>query len=123
MLPSIPVSLPSAVPLPLPGVRARGVLRGRLLRRLLGIHPAEATFARRGFAASSPVVRDRLERVGFTFLDGYHAALESEGDELAARLDMTEPVFRGFGYEGAAMALALLDQLTPWRPATVQEGT
>lgn len=115
MPPSVPVSLRSAAPLPLPGVRAGGALRGRLLRRLLGIHPAEATFARRGFTASSPAVRDRLERVGFTFLDGYHAALECEGGELAARLDATEPVFRGFGYEGAAMALALLDLLTPWR--------
>ncbi|HEU4452184.1 MAG TPA: DUF1702 family protein [Longimicrobium sp.] len=114
MPPSVPASLPSAAPLPLPGART-GAPRVRLLRRLLGIHPAEATFARRGFAASSAAARERLERVGLTFLDGYHAALEVDDDELAARLDATEPVLRGFGYEGAAMAMALLDALTPWR--------
>lgn len=111
MPPTVPVSLPSAAPLPLPGA----ALRGRLLRRLLGIHPAEATFARRGFAPSPPAVRERLERVGLTFLDGYHAALQAEGGALAARLDCADPVFRGFAYEGAAMAMALLDLLTPWR--------
>jgi hypothetical protein len=115
MPPSVPVSLPSAAPLPLPGTRMGGAPRARLLRRLLGIDPAEATFARRGFAASTPAARERLERVGLTFLDGYHAALEADAGELDARLDATPSVLRGFAYEGAAMALALLDALTPWR--------
>lgn len=118
MPPPLPLSLPSAAPFPAPAVRAAPAHR-RLLRRLLGIDPAEATFARRGFAASSMQVRERLERVGFTFLDGYHAALETEGDELTARLDATGPDVRGFAYEGAAMALALLDALTPWRPGRI----
>src|SRR4051812_18567838 len=88
---------------------------GRLLRRLLGIDPAEATFARRGFRGT-PEARMRLERVGLAFLEGYHAALEARGgDALAERLGEVEAVMRGFACEGAAMALALLDALAPWR--------
>ncbi|HEX6037099.1 DUF1702 family protein [Longimicrobium sp.] len=113
MPPSVPVSLPSAAPLPLTGTRAGGAPRP--LRRLLGIDPAEATFARRGFTASTPAARERLEGVGLTFLDGYHAALEEDAGALGARLDATPSLLRGFAYEGAAMALALLDALTPWR--------
>src|SRR4051812_40833105 len=87
---------------------------GRLLRRVLGIDPAEATFARRGFRGT-PEARMRLERVGLGFLEGYHAALEwRDGDALAARLGEVEAVMRGFAFEGAAMALALLDALAPW---------
>ncbi len=114
--------MPSTVRATLPAARAPRVLpgtpptlRGRLLRRVLGIDPAQATFARRGFAATTPEARERLERVGLTFLYGYHAALESGEEELAARLDETEPAMHGFAYEGAGMALALLDLLTPWR--------
>lgn len=105
------------------GARPGG--RGRLLRRLLGIDPAEATFARRGFTAA-PAARRRLERVGAAFLQGYHAALEAGSiAALAPRLDEAEPELRGFAHEGAAMALALLDALTPWsrrRLAAFLEG-
>lgn len=111
---------PSSIPLSaVPTLRvirgARTTLRGRLLRAVLGIDPAEATFARRGFTAATPEARERLERVGPTFLYGYHAALQSDEGGLAARLEETEPVMHGFAYEGAGMALALLDLLTPWR--------
>lgn len=108
---------------PIPLVRAtapaparRGSAAGRLRRRLFGIAPAEATFARRGFAYGSPAARSRLEGIGFAFLGGYHAALEEGGAaELGARLDRAEPALRGFAFEGAAMGLALLDLLSPWR--------
>ncbi len=87
-----------------------------MLKRLLRIPLEEVTFARRGFRATRDAVRMRLEHVGETFLEGYHAALRDEGmDELAARLSTVELEFRGFAYEGAAMALDLLDQLTPWK--------
>lgn len=109
-----PVSLPTApAATAFPSTGRRAALRGRLLRAVLGIDPAEATFARRGFAVGAPETRERLERVGLTFLEGYHAALE--GGDLAARLDETEPAMRGFAFEGAGMAAALLDLLTPWR--------
>ena len=90
---------------------------GRLaLRRLFGISPRETTFARRRFQGGGPEVRHRLESIGSTFLQGYHAALE-EGrlESLALRLGSVEPELRGFAFEGAAMGLALLDFLTPWR--------
>jgi hypothetical protein len=71
---------------------------------------------RRGFRCAAPAARARLEEVGRSFLRGYHAALEdSEPRRLAARLERMEPAFRGFGYEGASLALALLDTLAPWR--------
>lgn len=99
-----------------PGGAAR-----RLRLRLLGIDAREATFARRGFHASGAAARERLEEVGFTFLRGYHAALaEEEPGPLGAALDREAPERRGFAYEGAAMALALLDRLAPWRRDRVE---
>lgn len=60
--------------------------------------------------------RERLEHIGQTFVLGYHAALDDpEPRRLAACLEEVESEFRGFAYEGAAMALTLLDLLTPWR--------
>jgi hypothetical protein len=83
----------------------------------LGIAPDETTFARRGFRGGTPEVRLHLERVGQTFLEGYHLALEeAEPEALTRQLDAAvEREWRGFAFEGAAMALALLDHLTPWR--------
>jgi hypothetical protein len=89
---------------------------GWLRRRILGISPAETTLARRGFRVHDRIVGERLERIGETFLEGYHAALEEDRPEaLGLRLAALESEFRGFAYEGAAMGLALVDQLTPWR--------
>lgn len=57
----------------------------------------------------------RMERVGETFLQGYHLALADQGIEsLAERLSEIDLEFRGYGFEGAAMALDILDQLHPW---------
>lgn len=87
-----------------------------MLKRWLRISPEEASFARRKFRVPRDSVRNRLERVGTTFLTGYNAALEDAGMQaLEARLSAVELEFRGFAYEGAAMALDLLDQLTPWK--------
>lgn len=88
----------------------------RSLRKIIfGISPEEASFRRRGFRWRDERARLRLEGVGATFLRGYHAALEAEGDEaLARRLGEVEPELRGFAFEGAAMGLALLDLLKPW---------
>ena len=98
-------------------VRADKVsLLGQARRRFLGLSPAEASFAQRGFRASDNESRRRLEQIGIIFLSGYHAALEeSEFGSLARRLAFVETELRGFAFEGAAMGLALLDYLTPWR--------
>ena len=90
---------------------------GTLSRRVLGISPRETSFARRGFRCDSAAVRERLEEVGRCFVHGYLRALEAADEEaLAARLE-TEVArdLRGFAYEGAGMALTLLDTLVPWR--------
>jgi hypothetical protein len=98
-------------------VRADKVsLLGQARRRFLGLSPAEASFARRGFRASEDEARRRLEQIGIVFLSGYHAALEETGFvPLARRLAIVETDLRGFAFEGAAMGLALLDCFTPWR--------
>ncbi len=83
--------------------------------RIFGIALVEATFARRNFRPADTRVQERLERAGQTFLSGYRSALENtEPATLEMRLEMIEREWRGFAYEGAAMALGLLDRLTPW---------
>lgn len=75
----------------------------------------EATFARRGFHVSSDFARDLLECSGFSFLEGYNAAVEcGYSSELISRLEAVEAPFRGFAYEGAAMGLKLIDGLSPF---------
>jgi hypothetical protein len=88
-----------------------------LKRALFGIKPEETTFAKRRFRGDSGAVRARLEKVGSCFVAGYHAGLEEPGREaLAARIDReVDREHRGFAFEGAGMALALLDTLIPGR--------
>jgi hypothetical protein len=84
-------------------------------QRLLSIDPQDTSFARRGFRCPDGEIRERLERVGGAFVSGYHAALaEDRPAELGARLASGEAEYRGFVFEGAAMALTLLDFLLPW---------
>ncbi len=84
--------------------------------RLFGLSLDEVTFSRRGFHEGATVARHRLEQSGRTFLQGYHAALEKDDlKTLNLRLSSMDLEFRGFAFEGAAMGLALLDSLTPWR--------
>jgi enediyne biosynthesis protein E3 len=85
-------------------------------RRLFGLSLDEVTFSRRGFHEGAAMARHRLEQSGHTFLQGYHAALEKDDlKTLTIRLSSMDLEFRGFAFEGAAMALALLDSLTPWK--------
>jgi hypothetical protein len=89
-----------------------------ILRRsrqiILKISPAEVLVHRRGFRVSSLGIAKALERIGEEFVAGYHVALEEESvADLGRRLDAaTEPRYRGFAFEGAAMALTLLDHVT-----------
>lgn len=89
---------------------------GRWRRRLFAISSEETRPERRGFAVTDPALAERLARVGATFLLGYHTAMEETTPEpLGRRLDAAVGVgWRGFAYEGAAFALAILDFLTPW---------
>jgi enediyne biosynthesis protein E3 len=84
--------------------------------RLLAIDPAETSFARRGFADCPAEVRERLEAHGAAFVRGFNLALAGDPagglDEVALDVRVDE---RGFAYEGAAMAYALLDLIAPRR--------
>jgi enediyne biosynthesis protein E3 len=82
----------------------------------MGIQPDEASFARRGFPMEAGA-RSTLEGAGRTFVAGYRRALDSPESVLrSGELEDVAPLDAvGFAYEGAAMALALLDALTPWR--------
>jgi hypothetical protein len=96
--------------------QAKVSLLGQARKLLLGLSPIEASFARRGFLAREDEARQRLEKVGVTFLSGYHAALEeTRFVPLARRLAAVEAELQGFAFEGAAMGLGLLDCFTPWR--------
>ncbi len=89
---------------------------GRLRRRVFGISADEASFKRRAFRGGDERIRGQLERIGRTFLDGYHAALEEDRPQrLATALSTVEPESRGFAFEGAGMGLFLLDLLSPWK--------
>ncbi|MBM6405597.1 DUF1702 family protein [Phycicoccus sp. CSK15P-2] len=81
-------------------------LRGRLMtppRR-------EVDLVRRGFAAPRPEARANLERAGHGFLDGFSLAASTRTtDRLVHGLEAIDPLRRGFAYEGAGMALAMLD--------------
>jgi hypothetical protein len=81
----------------------------------LALADDEASFKVRRFYNGDAVVRERLEQIGRVFINGYNQALtEKDPDVLASRLDLVELDLRGFAFEGAAMALALLDNLLPW---------
>jgi hypothetical protein len=91
-------------------------------RQVLGIAPDEVSFDRRGFRSTEPHVRLHLERVGLSFLMGYHQALDDDRpDSLEAGLATVELPWRGFAFEGAAMALVLRDWIAPWRASRYAE--
>jgi enediyne biosynthesis protein E3 len=84
-----------------------------LVRRFLKIDLREVKFERRGFACSNPAIQARLENIGGVFLQGYHTALQEVDQRvLAEDLNQVGQDHRGFAYEGAAMALALMDGIS-----------
>jgi hypothetical protein len=84
-----------------------------LIQRFLNIDNQEVRFERRGFLCSNPAVQARLENIGRIFLQGYHAALqETDQSALAENLNQVGQDHCGFAYEGAAMALALIDGIS-----------
>ena len=90
-------------------------LAARARIRILGIAPGAVTFAARRFRGAGERPQRHLERIGAAFLTGYQAALLGPSPAaLAEPLSAVERDFRGFAFEGASMALALLDGLLPW---------
>ena len=91
-------------------------------RRWFGLPVAETNYVRRGFRGATEEMQTRLEQIGTVFLGGYHAVLEDDTQNgLVPALNSTDLELRGFAFEGAAMGLALLDFLTPWRRTRIRE--
>ncbi|HQU85105.1 MAG TPA: DUF1702 family protein [Pyrinomonadaceae bacterium] len=93
------------------------------IRRLFFSIPVEETrFAKRGFRATKPAVVNHLEKIGASFLDGYHSALCAvDFADLENNLEKIEANYRGFSYEGAAMSLALLDRLSLLKKTRIED--
>jgi hypothetical protein len=91
-------------------------------RHVFGLSDNAVNFDRRGFRGAAPAIRERLEKIGRTFLAGYHFAVESgSASALESKLEQVELELRGFAYEGAAMGLALLERVTPWPSARISK--
>ncbi len=74
---------------------------------------------RRTHAASGRAVH--LEAIVDAFFSGYSAALGADDDgAIGASVTDIPPALRGFAYEGAGMALALVDWLLPAHPARLR---
>lgn len=87
---------------------------GRVLHKLLAPSVHEVTFSRRGFHVGQPEARDYLEQVGCWFLKGLQYGMTIAGEqEIATQLETVPWEYRGFAYEGASMALAILDGMLP----------
>ena len=87
---------------------------GRVIHKLLAPPASEVTFLRRGFYTGDLQARDYLEQIGCWFLTGLEYGMTVPGEgEIAARLETVPGEYRGFAYEGASMALTILDGLLP----------
>jgi hypothetical protein len=77
----------------------------------------EVLVERRGFHVPDQARRENLEKVGNTFLDGFGSGIAGRTiADIESSLETIEPGYRGFGYEGCAMALAVRDALPSLRP-------
>src|SRR5260370_16564405 len=91
----------------------------KLLSTVLGIASDETTFRKRGFRSGRPEAQARLEKIGATFVSGYHAALQSDNvTELTFSLSATAPDFSGFAFDGAPLPPTLLHHPPPSPPTT-----
>ncbi|MFC4533326.1 DUF1702 family protein [Sphaerisporangium dianthi] len=81
-----------------------------LRRRIITPNVSETKLATRGFHVKNAEARELLETVGEMFLTGYAYAAEARTPaEAEERLEQIPRRFRGFAYEGAGMAYAILD--------------
>ncbi|WBB80691.1 DUF1702 family protein [Micromonospora sp. WMMD882] len=87
-----------------------------LRRRIITPDVSETSLEVRGFHPKNEASKEILENVGKSFLAGYAIAAEAKDQSVAGRrIDELPPRFRGFAFEGAAMAYAVIDGLSPWR--------
>src|SRR5262245_6639910 len=90
------------------------------MNKFLGIATEECSFSRRGFWRGDVIAANHLESVGKAFLAGYNMALQEHDDSILEKnFNALGPEFSGFAFEGAAMAMTLVDALIPWRHSRV----
>jgi hypothetical protein len=83
---------------------------GALRRRVLTPSLSAVRLEVRGFPAKDRSSREHLETVGRAFLTGYgYAAEHGEPARAEPLLETVDHPYRGFAYEGAAMAFTILD--------------
>jgi hypothetical protein len=83
-----------------------------LRRRILTPDISQTRVDVRGFHVKSPAAVQRLETVGRSFLTGYAAAAATgRPGDVTTELAELPGTYRGFAFEGAGMAMAVLDGL------------
>jgi Protein of unknown function (DUF1702)/Family of unknown function (DUF5987) len=82
----------------------------------------DVLFAKRGFDIRSDATQQLLEMSGRQLIVGFEFAIEAAAPQDAVeRLEMLEPQFQGFAYEGAAMAFSIRDAVRPGRRGRLTE--
>jgi hypothetical protein len=93
--------------------RLRPSFGSHWMRSLFLLAEHDASFETRGFAAANPTVRQRLERIGETFINGFNCGLMDDQENAWCRCCATvQSELRGFAVEGIAMGVAVADALT-----------
>jgi hypothetical protein len=87
---------------------------GRLRCQVFLPDQSEVKFERRGFWAPDAARQANLEKVGTKFLEGFAYGMGGRSlPDIESSLELIEPAFRGFAYEGCSMALAVRDGIAP----------
>jgi hypothetical protein len=97
-------------------------LMGSVRNGIFAPNPREVTFSRRGFSAPDPIRQANLEKVGGIFIEGFRYGMAGTSiADIESALETVDRPFRGFAYEGCAMALAVRDGLLPLRRHWVRD--
>ncbi|MCW2933279.1 MAG: hypothetical protein JWM19_4241 [Actinomycetia bacterium] len=83
---------------------------GSLRRLLMSPQLVDVTFAKRGFPATPSAATERLEAIPQAVICGFEWGIDARNQwDVERRLDLVDAELRGFAYEGATMALTILD--------------
>jgi hypothetical protein len=89
-------------------------MAGSIRKLLTAPGLGSTSFDTLGFDTRHAPARTRLETSARQFLIGYEFGIEQRRHEgLVARLESLQREYRGFAYEGAVMALAMRDVMSP----------
>jgi hypothetical protein len=86
-------------------------LPGAVRRKML-LDKGLVDFGHRGFRIGDPAVRNRLEKIGSTVLDGFDTVVRDDTADPVDQLGEVDVELRPWAYEGAGMACAMLDVIT-----------